>query len=76
VGLSVGGGSVGDAPGIRVLRPDGSQFDRVDFTFDFGPAGHTLWLWGWGLEPVAGTWRVQSLVNGQVERTWPIQVVP
>lgn len=76
-GLSVGGGNAGDAPGLRLMRPDGSEFDRVDFVFDSGPLGHTFWLWGWGLgpDPMLGTWQLEILVNGEVDRIHPIQVV-
>jgi hypothetical protein len=76
-GLSVGGGNTGDAPGFRLVRPDGNEFDRVDFVFEGGPAGHTFWLWGCGLgsEPMLGTWQLEVLVNGEVERTHSVQVV-
>lgn len=78
VALSVAGGTGGDAPGIRVVLPDGSVYDEVAFPFEGGAAGHTFWYWGWGLgsEPMAGTWRVEALANGVVSQTHTFQIAP
>ena len=75
--LSVGGGTVGDAPGLRLVLPNGTVFDELQFPFDSGPLGHTYWYWtrGLGSEPTTGTWRVEALANGVVTRTHSFRVV-
>jgi len=75
--LSVGGGTVGDTPGLRLVLPNGTVFDELQFPFDSGPLGHSYWYWtrGLGSEPTTGTWRVEALANGIVTRTHSFRVV-
>ena len=75
IGLSVGGGSIGDTITLRYLRPDGSvSFAPTEmFTQAYR---HSYWYWNYPLGDELGTWTIEVLANKKLARRFMVTQVP
>ncbi len=75
VGLNAAGGGFGDHLVINVTAANGAVYQTADIAMPEA-ARHTMWYYNWIIDSSAptGNWTVQILVNGKVEKTYPVRV--
>jgi murein DD-endopeptidase MepM/ murein hydrolase activator NlpD len=73
IAVSMAGGNAGDSFSVVLRRPDGSTFDTIPVNLT-GPLRHHFWWWNRELGTDAGTWRIDTVVDGATQQSTPVVV--
>jgi hypothetical protein len=68
VGVSAGGGSIGDVIKVVLTGPSGAAFFENPLVFTSAP-GHSYWIWKTQLSSAPGVWTVSIFINGALVRS-------